>query len=150
LAPRTGLLEVGPPESYQPWAVIDALVSLGLSRLSDLTVVGADINPHVVEHLSGSREQAPLLTLVSGIAESPTLQFSPEYREYFAELGRSIGDGTAQPDLKGPPGHPMKRLRVRADAARILTGETLDIITARLDGPGFDLIIATNILPYFD
>ena len=31
LAPRTGLLEAGPPESYQPWAVIDALVSLGLS-----------------------------------------------------------------------------------------------------------------------
>ena len=30
LAPRTGLLEAGPPESYQPWAVIDALLALGL------------------------------------------------------------------------------------------------------------------------
>ena len=33
LAPRTGMLEAGPPESYQPWAVIDALVASGLSRL---------------------------------------------------------------------------------------------------------------------
>ena len=44
LAPRTGLLEAGPPESYQPWAVIDALLALGLSRADDLQVVGADIN----------------------------------------------------------------------------------------------------------
>jgi len=45
LAPRTGLIEVGPPESYQPWAVIDALLALGLSRADDLEVVAADINP---------------------------------------------------------------------------------------------------------
>ncbi|PYR71848.1 MAG: hypothetical protein DMF86_25075, partial [Acidobacteria bacterium] len=36
LAPRTGLLEAGPPESYQPWAVIDALIGLRLSRADDL------------------------------------------------------------------------------------------------------------------
>ena len=39
LAPRTALHEDSAPESYQPWAVIDALVSVGLSRLDDLTVV---------------------------------------------------------------------------------------------------------------
>ena len=33
LAPRTALLEAGPPESYQPWAVMDALVSYNLARL---------------------------------------------------------------------------------------------------------------------
>ena len=33
LAPRTALLEAGPPESYQPWAVMDALVSHGLARV---------------------------------------------------------------------------------------------------------------------
>ena len=55
LAPRTGLLEAGPPESYQPWAVIDALLALGLSRADDLQVVGADINSRVVEHLARSR-----------------------------------------------------------------------------------------------
>ena len=48
LAPRTGFLEAGPPESYQPWAVMDALVSHGLARFGDLEVVGADINPRVV------------------------------------------------------------------------------------------------------
>jgi hypothetical protein len=148
LAPRTSLLETSPPESYQPWAVIDALVSLGLSRLADLTVVGADINPRVVDHLRRSRSVPPSLALVSGIAETPTVQFSQDYRDYFAQLGRSIGD--TQPAANGLPGHLSKTLRVRAEAARTLDAEPLDIVTARLNTPAFDLIIATNILPYFD
>jgi len=148
LAPRTSLLEAGPPESYQPWAVIDALVSLGLSRLTDLTVVGADINPRVVDHLRRSRSVPPSLTLVSGIAETPAVQFSQDYRDYFAQLGRSIGETERATDA--PPGHLSKAVRVRAEAARTLDAEPLDIVTARLDTPAFDLIIATNILPYFD
>jgi predicted TPR repeat methyltransferase len=41
-------------------------------------------------------------------------------------------------------------VRVRAEAAQTLDAEPLDIVTARLNTPPFDLIIATNILPYFD
>ena len=59
LAPRTGLLEASPPESYQPWAVMDALVSQGLARFGDLEVVGADINPRVVSHLRRARDTPP-------------------------------------------------------------------------------------------
>jgi hypothetical protein len=59
------LHEEGPPESYQPWAVIDTLLTLGLSRTDDLEVVAADINPRVVNHLRRSRFKAPRLTLVS-------------------------------------------------------------------------------------
>ena len=32
----------------------------------------------------------------------------------------------------------------------MLDGEPLDIVTERLAGAKFDLVIATNILPYFD
>jgi len=59
LAPRTGLLETAPPQSYQPWAVIDALVSLGLSRLDDLDVTAADINPLVVDHINAASKAHP-------------------------------------------------------------------------------------------
>lgn len=144
LAPRTGLLEAGPPESYQPWAVIDALLSLGLSRVDDLEVVGADINPRVVEHLRRSREHPPTLMLVSEIRETETVTLSGEYREYFARLGRAIGEVKAGgPQLR-------KTVRVKPEAARALGATTLDIVTERLVGPPFDLVVATNILPYFD
>jgi hypothetical protein len=148
LAPRTALLEDGPPESYQPWAVIDALLALGLSRTDDLEVIGADINPRVVEHLRRSHAAAPPLTLVSGIREDENVKLSPEYREYFARLGSAIGDAAHSVD--GPNGYLRKTVRVDRSAAKVLGAQPLDVVTERLERPTFDLIIATNVLPYFD
>jgi hypothetical protein len=149
LAPRTSMLEVGPPQSYQPWAVIDALVSLGLSQLGDLTVVGADINPRVVDHLRRAADSPPMLTLVSGIGDTATVHLAADYRTYFAQLGRSIGNPDKRPDEQ-MPGHLLKTVRVSREAAQTLSVAPLDIVTARLETAPFDLVIATNILPYFD
>lgn len=159
LAPRTSLLEVGPPESYQPWAVIDALLALGLSRPDDLEVVAADINPRVVQHLRRSQSEPPTLALVSEIRDSETVRLSEEYRDYFARLGRAVGTIDASPasvdGAKGPStmlraGHLQKAVKVQAAVARALRADTLDIVTERLEVPAFDLVVATNILPYFD
>jgi hypothetical protein len=148
LAPRTALLEAGPPESYQPWAVIDALLALGLSRADDLDLLGADINPRVVEHLRRARSTPPTLTLVSGIREDENVKLTPEYRDYFARLGRAVGDAANDADRAN--GHLRKTVRVRRADAAALSATALDIVTQRVDGPAFDLVIATNILPYFD
>ena len=151
LAPRTALLEVGPPESYQPWAIMDALVSHGLATLGDLEVVAADINPRVVSHLRRAHDAPPRLNLVSEIRDSETVTLSADYRDYFATLGRAIADGSAPPtSSKTVNGHLRSTVRVGPAAARALDAETLDIVTERLDGKPFDLIVATNILPYFD
>jgi len=148
LAPRTGMLEAGPPESYQPWAVIDALVGLGLSTLDDLEVVGADINPRVVDHLRASAAKPPVLHLVSGIGASGTVTLAAGYRDYFDALGRSAGD--VRGSARAPAGHLSKTVAVSAKTARTLRAEPLNIVTERLTGEPFDLIVATNILPYFD
>lgn len=148
LAPRTGMLEAGPPESYQPWAVIDALVGLGFSSLDDLEVVGADINPRVVAHLRAARQAPPVLRLITGLGESGAVAFSQDYRDYFASLGRSVG--STRQGGKAPAGHLAKTVTVSKKAATTLRAEPLNIVTERLDGETFDLVIATNILPYFD
>jgi hypothetical protein len=148
LAPRTALDEEGPPESYQPWAVMDAALSLGLSSAEDLEVVAVDINPRVVEHLRRARGTPPTLTLVSEIEESATVTFSDMYRDYFGRLGRATGTIRAMPPAMAD-GRLRKTLRVHPDAARALAAERLDIVTERLTGAPFDLVVATNILPYF-
>src|SRR3954468_7220715 len=146
LGPRTGLLEAGPPESYQPWEVIDALIGLGLSTAGDLDVVGADITPRVVDHLRAARQSPPVLHLVSGLQETGTLTLAPDFRAYFSSLGRAIGAVAA---AQAPAGHLAKTVTVSRGAAASLHAEPLDIVTERLTGAPFDLIIATNILPYF-
>jgi hypothetical protein len=150
LAPRTALVEVGPPESYQPWAVMDALVATGLSRASDLTVVGADINPRVVSHLRRSHDVPPTLDLVSEIRENGNVSLSTEYKDYFAALGRAISGAGPPAASATVDGHLRKRIRVSTAAAASLSAVPLDIVTERLRDQTFDLAIATNILPYFD
>lgn len=147
IAPRTGLIDARDPESYQPWMVIDALVALGLSRLDALDVVCADINPRVVRHLRDARRRPPALTLASEIRESGEVMLSDQFRAYFAAAGGSIGRLDAAPSM---PGRAAKVVRVSPSAARAVTAETLDIVTERLAPADFDLVIATNILPYFD
>ena len=146
LAPRMALHEEGPPQSYQPWAVIDALVSLGLARLEDLTVIGGDINPRVVSHLRRTAAHPPVLTLTSEIREVSGIALTADYRDYFKGLGLAIGvpaPGAASDRLS-------KTVQVGARAAGALDAAALDIITERLAAEPFDVVIATNILPYFD
>jgi SAM-dependent methyltransferase len=47
-------------------------------------------------------------------------------------------------------GRLRKRVRVSRAAAHALWAVPLDIVTERLRGQTFDLVIATNVLPYFD
>ena len=148
LAPRTGLIDETPPESYQPWAVIDALVSLGLSRLDDLEVVGADINPRVVDHLRRAASTPPSLRVESGLRQTEQLSLERDYRDYFAQLGNAIG--TSREPVRESNGRLARTVHVSPGAARALAAAPLDIVTERLTEKPFDLVIATNILPYFD
>ena len=150
LAPRTGFRDT-PPESYQPWAVIDALVSTGFSRLDDLEVTAADINPRVVGHLRRSAASPPTLQLTTEIAAKDGVSFSSDYREYFDGLGARLTTAAKAPAAtEDAAGHLYKSVRVSGAAARVLRAQPLDIVTERLTGSPFDLVIATNILPYFD
>jgi hypothetical protein len=156
IAPRTALLEAAPPQSYQPWAVLDALVGLGLSRLDDVEIVAADINPRVVDHIRHARTVPPVLLLVSGIGDDAQVALASGYREYFSALGRSIGlagDSGRRANrgsLPVPVGHLFTRVQVSKQAAATLDAERLDVVTERLAGRTFDLVVATNVFPYFD
>ncbi len=148
LAPRTSLDEAGPPESYQPWAVIDALLSLKLADIGELQVVAADINPRVVGHLERARSNPPTLTLFTQLRESGGVALTADYKDYFGQLGQALAGGKQTAVVKG--GHLRKTFTVGAAPARALQAVRLDVVIERLNDAPFDLIIATNILPYFD
>jgi hypothetical protein len=151
LAPRTGLLEVGEPESYQPYALVDSLVRLGLASTARLAVVGADVNQRVVDRLRSARDSNVALTLVTGVGETESVQFDDGFRRYFEDLGRRTGEILPPPALGDRHrGHLKKALRISTAASQVITGARLDIVTERISSEPFDLIIATNIFPYLD
>jgi hypothetical protein len=148
IAPRTGLVDGVPPQSVQPFAVADALVSLGLADIDALEVFCLDVNPRVVSHLSRTRTPVDL-TLVSGIAESGTVRLTDDYRRYVMQLGLAIGDPRPEPSLGDDARGRLRRaVRVRQGLADRLQPLLLDVVTERAEA-AFDLVVMTNVLPYF-
>jgi len=145
LAPRTGLVEVGDPQSYQPFALVDALVGVGLADRTALRVRALDINPRVTDWITRAHGTRPRLSLVSSIAEREGVRFTADYREYFTTVGRIVG--AERPIARAIPGHLAKSIQLAAGVTDAIDATTADIVVDRLD-ERFDLAVVTNVFPY--
>lgn len=149
-APRTDLIDLFGPQSYQPFAAADALLNLKLAG-TNLQIHCVDINDRVIAHLQNlSQRKEVSLSILSGVKESPAHSLSEDYKTYFREFGKSIG---VEDRLEVPAqfaGHLKKFLRVRPEIVKAISAERLNIITERYqDSPQYDLVIVTNVFPYF-
>jgi hypothetical protein len=148
LAPRIEMLDLFPPQSYQPFAIADAVLALGLGTPDRLRVHSVDINPLVVQFFDGvPGRRKRTLNLVSGLRRD---QLSADFHDYFRNLGRKIGEESALDLPTALASHLAKLLTVHQDLARNVTAAEMNILTERYDpSPGYDLAVATNILVYF-
>jgi hypothetical protein len=150
-APRTDLLDWVPPQSYQPFAVADSLLKLKLVAPDRLRIDCVDINPRVVDFLNDfARRNDRKLALVSGLADRTERPLSAGYKNYFAQLGLSIG----QPESLRLPidlrAHSAKLLRVEAAIAGRIHARQMNVVTQRcVNAAPYDLVIVTNVFPYF-
>jgi hypothetical protein len=160
LAPRTGLLDQLAPQSFQPFTLLDSLRRHGLDGPRGLKVHCLDINQRVVAHIDGLAGRAVRLDLVSGLTERLGWRFSADFREYFLNLGRSLGP-VSDPSTRTSPGstlfsprlegHLTSQVEVPAELSSHLSAEKLNIIAERYDpSPQFDLVVVTNVFPYFE
>ena len=160
LAPRTDLVDGGEAQSYQPFAVMDALLALGLAARHELRVAAVDINPRVVDWIERARDTPTRLVLASGVAETDRVRLTSDFRQYFESIGRgiSVSDDGGGAGLKtgpsketGPskqiPGRLFKTIDVDPRATAVLDATRLDVVVDRIDRQ-FDLIIVTNVFPY--
>lgn len=148
-APRTDLVDSVEPQSYQPFAVADALLSLSLASLADLHVQAIDINARVVRWLETLSPSGVTLHLFTALGADRGATLRDDYRAYLGTLGRSIGT-----DLRAPRGlaadpYYVRSIAVRADVVRDIGATRLNLLTERMTTSGFDLIVATNVLTYF-
>jgi len=145
LAPRTGLVDAGSPQSYQPFAVMDALVGAGLAERGTLRIRALDINPRVTDWITRARGTRPRLSLITSVAEREGVRFSDDYRDYFAAVGRTVG--REQPLTGAGRGHLAKAIELEPGVTSAVDAATADVVVDRLD-ERFDLAVVTNVLPY--
>src|SRR5262245_28390144 len=155
-APRTDFIDLFGPQSYQPFAVADALLSLKLCDPAGLQIDCVDINERVVAHLQSLRRRGGVtLSILSGLNDAAGRPLSEDYKDYFRHLSGSIGREGA---LNVPPelsSRLKKSLRIGPNLTDRINAGHLNIITERYeraDGstPNYDLVIVTNVFTYFN
>lgn len=144
-----------PQQSIQPFAVIDSLLRLGLSLPGNLRVVTLDLSPRVNDHLSRAKRLAQRgKVYVVQLPRNLQAQWKAGAIHYWELFGDQIG-ASARPvaipadvsDVK------VRAVRIKPSVVSKITPVDLNIVLQRLElapAERFDLIIATNILIYYD
>lgn len=144
-----------PQQTIQPFAVIDAVLRLGLGRPADLRVITLDLNAAVNAHMAklvenGRRGRPYLIQL----PRDNSADWSPAAISYWQHFGELVGKPTEPlPVPETLPNVALRAVAIRPDVATDVEPRDLNIVAERIDfpkGEGFDLIVATNILVYYD
>jgi len=142
-----------PQQTLQPFAVLDALERLGLAPSpGGPEIVLLDISPRVVDHVTRARARAARNTgYTLNLPLSTGTPWLPEVRAYWRTFGDRIGAPTQAPVSKAIAElAELRAIRARPSAVRRMSVLDMNIVTERLDGQSFDLVIATNVFIYYD
>lgn len=150
---KAGGYDFYPEQTLQPFALIDSLLRLGLSSAETLHVTAFDLSPRVLEHLTRAAQRATQgQAYTVQLLHDPQAQWKPELLKYWQGFGNQIGKAvtpSAVPEaLKGLE---LRALRINPASVARIHPVDLNIVFQRLpSAENFDLIIATNILVYYD
>jgi hypothetical protein len=142
-----------PVQTLQPFALIDSLARLGIASDADHTELTTfDISARVNEHVLGVHNRAKI-----GLAYTLTLpldlrtQWTPPLVDYWKHLGSAVASETNQQKTSSVnKGVEIRTIAVRPQVTAHVSAEDFNIVTERWSGQPFDLVVATNVLVYYD
>jgi hypothetical protein len=145
-----------PLQTIQPFAVIDSLRARNLAAARDFQMTTFDLNPRVNDHIDAAKRRAQGgAAYTVQLPRDATQRWQRELLSYWTRVGDRIGESvrpTAPPPAAGRVD--VRAVRIRPDVVETITARDLDIILQRPDplpeSERFDLVIATNILIYYD
>lgn len=144
-----------PLQTLQPFAVMEGVARLGLGELDQLEVVTFDLNPTVTSHLRRLAERARSgRRYLLQLPRDTRADWNPAAVAYWRHFGEFLGASVAPIPAPATLGGVRTRaVSIQPRYAARLVPLDLDIVAQTFDpGPeaGFDLIVATNILVYYD
>jgi hypothetical protein len=145
-----------PQQTLQPFAILDSLRRLELvpatAGAAGPEIVLLDISPRIIDHVTRARARAARGTgYTLNLPLTKATPWEADIRKYWQDFGNQIGAPAQTPTSKAVADQAELRA-VRATAASVqrLSVTNLNIVTDRLDGAAFDLVIATNVFVYYD
>jgi hypothetical protein len=137
-------------QTLQPFALYELLLRLGLADRASLGVTAFDVSPRVHQHLSAARDRAARGEPYPVVLPMDQRVWTDSAVAFWKGFGDRIGQPAAAPAT--PPGLALQVRAVRIDppVVRRIIPADLNVIVERADGEPFDLMVATNVLVYYD
>lgn len=143
-----------PLQTLQPFAVLDGVARLDLGKAEDLQLVCLDLNPAVVAHVQKLAERGRAgQTYNLQLPRDAKAEWSPEAISYWRHFGEILGSPVRPlPVPVTLTGVVVRAVAIRPRYAARMKAYDVNIVTQTLDPPGqgFDLMVATNVLVYYD
>ena len=144
-----------PEQTIQPFALIDSLLRLELAEPDRLEVVALDLGARVLQHVEGARARARAgMPYTVVLPRNTARPWSPELVDYWDRLGNWIGEPAPRVPAAPPNAGAVavRALSIRPPSVLSIAPIDANIVTERLgvQQAPFDLIVATNILLYYD
>jgi len=144
-----------PQQTIQPFGVLDSLLRLDFARAGELSLTTFDLSPRVNQHLETARRRAAnggsyVLQLPLDMKD-PAHEWHPDLVNYWRKFGSEIGVSAVS--LRPPRGAEsvqVRAVRVRPSIVSAIQPRDVNIVLERTDDQPFDLVVATNILVYYD
>lgn len=146
-----------PPQTIQPFAVVDSLARLGIADPATVEIYTFDISRDINIHLRRASQKAAAGTPYTvQLPWSSKVPFSSAYltsfTQYWQSLGDLIGKSTRAATI---PAEVAQDIHIRAvminpQVISHVTPMDMNIVFQRLPATKFDLIIGTNIFIYYD
>jgi CheR methyltransferase, SAM binding domain len=142
-----------PQQTLQPFAVIDSARRLQLgANAGDVEVLVFDISPRVIDHVTRAGARAARddgYTLYLPLARAR--EWTPAFRAHWEHFGDRIGMRLPAETSKSVAEiAEVRAIRVVPQVVQRVSASDLNIVTDRIDGEGFDLVVATNVFVYYD
>ena len=148
-----------PPQTVQPFAVMDSLSQLGLANPETVKLYTFDISSRVNLHIEAAKRSAAMgrsyTMQLPWYAEGRwTNEFRASFVRYWQALGSKIGDPVAPiPVPESASAFQTRAVKVRPGVVNRIEPVNMNIVYQVLALPPaerFDLIIGTNIFLYYD
>jgi hypothetical protein len=145
--------DIYPQQTLQPFAVLDSLKRLGLAPSpGDPDIVLLDISPRIIDHVTQARGRAAKnVGYTLNLLLPTSTPWLREVRTYWQTFGDRISaPAQASTSRAARDVAELRAVRVRPSAVQRMSVLNVNIVTERLDGQAFDLVIATNVFIYYD
>lgn len=147
-----------PPQTIQPFAVLDSLIRLGIASAANVELDTLDISEDVNVHVSRIRRAAakgqPYILQLPWNTGCPMSEaYRAHFIAYWEQLGNKIGQDVAPiPVPKASISTRTRAVKVRPDIVMRVSPFDVNVVYQRLKWTPdhtYDLVIGTNIFVYY-